>query len=275
MRKLLTLNTHSLVGGDWEGRSAALAAALLREAPDVIALQEVNQGMREEPIGECEGILPRQNEIPLRCGNCVYDLARTLAEQGLSYSWCWLPAKRGYGGYDEGLAFLSKERILKAEGFYVSRIREYENWKTRMVLGIQTEAGSDWYFNAHMSWWEDMEEPFAEQWLRLTAHLEGKELYWLMGDLNNPPHRRNEGYDLLCRYGLWDCYESAACRRGEATAKGRIDGWRGRAEESSLLRIDQIWCSRPPKVVSYQTLFDGIQYEPVSDHFGVQVTIQE
>ncbi len=41
--KLITLNTHSLVEPGYENKLKLFAEAVLRERPDVIALQEVNQ----------------------------------------------------------------------------------------------------------------------------------------------------------------------------------------------------------------------------------------
>ena len=48
--KLITLNTHSLVEPDYENKLKLFAEAVLRERPDVVALQEVNQSMGE-PAG--------------------------------------------------------------------------------------------------------------------------------------------------------------------------------------------------------------------------------
>ena len=49
--KLITLNTHSLAEPDYENKLKLFARAALRETPDVIALQEVNQSVDEEPVG--------------------------------------------------------------------------------------------------------------------------------------------------------------------------------------------------------------------------------
>lgn len=49
--KLITLNTHSLAEPDYENKLKLFAGAVLRETPDVIALQEVNQSVDEEPVG--------------------------------------------------------------------------------------------------------------------------------------------------------------------------------------------------------------------------------
>ena len=41
--KLLTLNTHSLDGCDWEQKLEWFVKGIFEEKPDIIALQEVNQ----------------------------------------------------------------------------------------------------------------------------------------------------------------------------------------------------------------------------------------
>lgn len=48
--KLITLNTHSLVEPGYENKLKLFAEAVLRERPDVIALQEVNQSMGEPAV---------------------------------------------------------------------------------------------------------------------------------------------------------------------------------------------------------------------------------
>ena len=50
--KLITLNTHSLVEPDYENKLKLFAEAVLRERPDVVALQEVNQSMGEPAVGQ-------------------------------------------------------------------------------------------------------------------------------------------------------------------------------------------------------------------------------
>ena len=54
--------------------------------------------------------------------------------------------RQGYGIYDEGLAVLSRSPILGTSQFYITGIRDYENWKTRKILGIntRTEYGNEY-----------------------------------------------------------------------------------------------------------------------------------
>ena len=274
--KLLTLNTHSLVGEDFDRRAAVFAAALAREAPDVIALQEVNQTadapVLTEPLSR---FVPCGGSRPFREDLYAWRLVRALESAGLFYFWTWLPVKRGYGRYDEGLAFLCRSPIAEARSAVISRTDHYENWRRRMALMIRLEGDSAWFCNLHTGWWGDPDEPFAEQWGRLLPHVRRDEPVLLMGDLNNPAELRGEGYDLVASCGFFDTYALADVRSGCATAQGGIDGWHGRLAPNEGVRIDQIWCNRPISVTEYRTVFDGEIYERVSDHFGVMVQVKE
>lgn len=274
--KLLTLNTHSLVGEDFEARAAMFVAALARESPDVIALQEVNQSISAPVLTEpLSRFVPCGGSRPFREDLYAWRLVRELESEGLFYTWTYLPTKLGYGRYDEGLAFLCRAPIAEAKACLISRSESYENWRTRMALMIRPEGEQTWFCNLHTSWWGDGEEPFAEQWMRLLPHVKREERVFVMGDFNNPAELRGEGYDLVASCGFWDTYALADVRSGDATARGGIDGWHGRLALDEGVRIDQIWCNRPISVPEYRTVFDGENYGRVSDHFGVMVVLKE
>ena len=205
--KLITLNTHSLAEPDYENKLKLFARAVLRETPDVIALQEVNQSVDEEPVGteqlrECgftqcrevelesgeaagrgpdgcgemrkigagdckgqaeHGVGDWGGNVPVRADNHAFRLAGLLAEGGMPCFWTWVPAKIGYGRYDEGTALFSRRPIAQARWFYLTGTRDYNNWKTRKALEICVEESGRQrrFFSLHMGWWGDEEEPFA------------------------------------------------------------------------------------------------------------------
>ena len=109
-------------------------------------------------------------------------------------------AKTGYGKYDEGMALLSKKPIAQVQQFLTSKTDDYENWKTRRILGIQPEGSSGWFFTIHMGWWNDEEEPFVDQWkciqetLKDPKYREGT--IWLMGDFNSQDDVRTS--NVIC-----------------------------------------------------------------------------
>ncbi len=271
--KLLTLNTHSLQGADTEGALDVLCAEIVKRKPDVITLQEVNQS-RSAPL--YEGALPKgyrfcQDRIFLRQDHYGIRLLGRLQSRGIFYDWSWLPVKIGYGKYDEGLLTMCRSPFAEVRALRISEDRPYEDWRRRMALLVCVEGREEWFVNLHMSWWRDGEEPFLAQWQRLLATIPKTGRVWLMGDLNNSANVRGEGYDRIAAAGFTDCFSVAEHREGEETAEGGIDGWRGSVEGTEKLRIDQIWCMHPPKILSYQTLFDGNRSPVISDHFGVWV----
>lgn len=285
--KIMTLNTHSLAEPDYASKLAAFAGSLVQIKPDIIALQEVNQSkgappaaagrLRESgyvPCGANDLIAdsPCAPQTVIRADNHAFNLALFLARAGVSCQWTWTPAKTGYGIYDEGLAVLSRSPILGTSQFYTTGIRDYENWKTRKILGIntRTEYGEESFYSVHMGWWDDAEEPFKGQWNRIRkglAPLSGKHL-WLMGDFNAPAHVTGQGRDLILGSGWYDAYDLAASRDSGVTVADAIDGWRNQGEISGM-RIDYIWTNRRVPVISSQTIYDGTTFPVVSDHFGI------
>ncbi|NBH71802.1 hypothetical protein D3Z51_07155 [Clostridiaceae bacterium] len=289
--KLITLNTHSLEEADYERKLHRLADVVLTEGPDILAMQEVNQSAaagRLEPeklpgYVRCPGF---KGEV--RQDNHAARLSGLLREEKMQYFWTWVPAKLGYGKYDEGLAVFSRYPILEADSFRISQCEDYKNWKTRRILGVRTEAG--WFYTVHMGWWDDREEPFCRQWERLQEHIcavksregqAGRESrpVWLMGDFNSLDKISGEGYDLVSGSGWRDTYLLAQEKDCGITVGKMIDGWRERLSDQDGsqairpegMRIDYIWCSREIPVLSSRVVCNGENYPVVSDHYGVMV----
>ena len=306
--KILTLNTHSLAEPGYEEKIVQFADAAAAWQPDVMGFQEVNQ-TASAPV------LPEERlKGYVRCSGfagCIREdnhgarLAGLLEKRGLPYFWTWLPAKLGYGKYDEGLAVFSRSPLLETEGFTISCADDYNNWKTRKILGIRREEG--WFYSVHMGWWEDQEEPFSCQWDRVDRRLKGKAAemaaeaeenaagaadgkaksgnIWVMGDFNSPAQIRDQGYDYVRRLGWKDTYSMAETRDNGITVDQVIDGWRDKLvrrepeerddpekkEELQGMRIDFIWSLRELPVIRSRVVFNGKEYPKVSDHNGVMI----
>jgi len=283
--KLLTLNTHSLLEEQYEEKLTWFLDMVLREQPDVIALQEVNQTMTAPEVAPdaLPGFLPIPGcTIPVRKDNHAARVAQALHRAGIPCVWTWLPIKVGYGKYDEGAALLRLNgSITGLDAFRISRCGDYHNWKTRKVLGIRIDGRDDWFYTAHMGWWDDADEPFAAQWSTLDERLAVQKTaapVWLMGDFNSPAEVRAEGYDCIRNSGWHDTYLLADDRDGGLTVAGTIDGWRSRTASptgSGGMRIDHIWCSRPVPIRTSRVRFNGICDRRVSDHFGVLIETKE
>ena len=278
--KIMTMNTHSLVESDFETKREWFAEMILKEQPDILAMQEVNQTAAAMPAMQLAGFVSCKGaeDVVVREDNYAAWLAQRLRREGLEYDWTWIPAKLGYGKYDEGMAVFSIRPIQKTEQFFTSKSRDYNNWKTRKVLGVQVEE--IWYYTVHMGWWDDEEEPFVSQWSRLEERLHHKKQeakpVWLLGDFNSSAKVRGQGYDMV-RLSDWrDTYVDAMNKDRGITVGAVIDGWREQAseltgEKKPGMRLDYIFSSRPVDVKSSMVICNGLNYEVVSDHYGVVV----
>ena len=269
--KLLTLNTHSLVEDNYSTKLDAFVSAIAEQRPDIIALQEVNQTIAETQADVIsEGYVPCVENIVIRKDNHVYKAAELLEGAGVKYYWTWLPLKKGYDKYDEGIALMSRSRIIETDVVRISETDDYNNWKTRKIIGIRTEAAPDeWFFSVHYGWWDDLDEPFQNQWQKTAEYMKKYSRVWLMGDFNSPAEVRNEGYDIINSGGWYDSYTLARTRDNGITVGKVIDGWRDKVSGTDGMRIDQIWCSQKAEIASSEVIFNGANKPVVSDHYGV------
>ena len=269
--KLLTLNTHSLVEDNYSKKLDAFVSAIAEQRPDIIALQEVNQTIAETQADVIsEGYVPCDENIVIRKDNHVYKAAELLENAGVKYYWTWLPLKKGYNKYDEGIALMSRSRIIETDVVRISETDDYNNWKTRKIIGIRTEAAPDeWFFSVHYGWWDDLDEPFQNQWQKTVEYMKKYSRVWLMGDFNSPAEVRNEGYDIINSSGWYDSYTRAKTRDNGITVGKVIDGWRDKVSGTDGMRIDQIWCSQKAEIASSEVIFNGANKPVVSDHYGV------
>lgn len=274
--KIMTLNTRSLPGKDYLRRLKQFVETVILEMPDVIALQEVNQSVCAAPADAdmllgCKAV---PGGTTLRRDNHAAWIAYLLQQAGVPVSWAWLPVKLGYGRFDEGLAVLIPGgEIAETDAVRLSDCADYQNWKTRMALGVRLKGGSDWFYCVHMGWWSDEEEPFGRQWHRLkgAARRNKRGRIWLMGDFNAPAQVRGEGYDSIRADGWVDVWAAANGIDGGHTAKTDIDGWNQGAEG---VRIDHIWCSESVGVEKARLVFDGVREPEISDHCGVLASVR-
>ncbi len=271
---MLTLNTHSLIEQNYEEKLVYFVNAIVKYEPDIIALQEVNQTSDESSLSDkfLTGYTQCQSAIPLKKDNHAYRVVKLLLEKNINYYWTWLPIKNGYDKYDEGLAILSKKEILETDTVLVSCINDYNNWKTRKILGIY--SGDEWFYSVHLGWWDDKSDPFSDQWSRLSKHLTGKENVWLMGDFNNCAEIRNEGYDLIKNSGWQDTFEIAREKDDGITVGTVIDGWKDKITDTNGMRIDFIWTNSENRIERTNVIFNGKNEPVISDHYVVMITVK-
>lgn len=289
--KLLTLNTHSLVEKDYKKKLKAFTETVMKIMPDVIALQEVNQTCDEVTVNDINnnlheeindqllhGFCPCSNDIVIKEDNHAYNIVKLLKEKGIDYYWTWVGMKKGYNKYDEGIAILSRYKIIDTNILLASSCDDYNNWKTRKIIGIQTEKyPNSWFYSVHMGWWNDEEEPFQSQWERINLcmqeHIKDNANVWLMGDFNTPSDAENEGYELIKKSNWFDSYELALEKDDGVTVEEIIDGWHEKNECKKRMRIDYIWCSKDIEIKSSKVVFNGNNEMVVSDHYGIILEI--
>ncbi|TWT27070.1 endonuclease/exonuclease/phosphatase family protein [Planomicrobium sp. CPCC 101110] len=261
--KLLTLNCHAWLEDNQLEKIAHLAQAIKEKSYDVIALQEVNQSIKEQRITKT-----------LTQDNYAIVLLQQLEKLGIAdYSLVWDFSHFTSGKYEEGLAVLTKHPIIEEHSFFVSKGIDPGVWKTRKIVGAKIEYNGSpiSFYSCHTGWWHDVEEPFRQQADFLFQQVNKKEPFFLLGDFNNNAFSTGEGYDYLMAHGLYDTYTLARNKDEGITVKGKITGWNNNKED---LRIDLILMSEPLPVISSKVIFNNANKPVVSDHFGVEVEVE-
>lgn len=273
--KILTLNAHAWAEENQLHKISQLADFINTHQFDIISMQEVNQPIQEEALtaAELEHYFRIDSDTVVKKDNYAYVLLTQLSE---TYYWTWIPTHVGFRTYDEGLAILSRTPITQAFGEYVSHMQDYNNYRTRKIVGIQTVADGEeaWFVNGHYNWWDDDQEPFKGQWdlteSKLAPYM--NEPLYIMGDFNNVAEIREQGYDYMMSHGWYDLYTMAKQKDDGATVVKAIAGW---ANNSQPLRIDYIFSNRPVQAKSSTVVLNGKNGPVVSDHYGVAVEIDK
>lgn len=263
--KLLTLNTHSLHGECSVESCHILCSKIVEEQPDIIALQEVNQHMKEYCVSEDWGYLT-VGEIPIKESNFALSVQKMLTSMKQDYRFSWLGVKNGYRKFEEGLAIFSKAPIKNAKSLLLSNTADFNNFKKRMALLTETDSGI--FINCHLGWENDPDEPYENQLRRLNTCYSLKKQMYLLGDFNVPEGSR--GYEKIISSGWHDTFLLAEKTNGRATIFGKIDGWE---KNSEGLRIDYIFANKKTVVKKSEILFDGKDTPVISDHVGVMITL--
>lgn len=260
--KLLTLNCHSWIEENQLEKLDIIAKDIIEKEYDVVSLQEVNQ-LIESKVAM--GIVKENNFALL-----LMDKINQTSKQ--KYSMYYEKSHIGYDKYEEGVALLTKHKVKYVKSYLISKADDFSFWKTRRVLKASILIGTEEidFYSCHLGWWDDENEPFKEQFDRLYETIDQNKLTFLLGDFNNNAFKRNEGYDYIIEKGLYDTYTLAQVKDDGVTVKGKIAGW---DKNKNDLRLDLILVNRKIPVKSSTVIFNGINKEVVSDHFGVCVEI--
>ena len=72
--------------------------------------------------------------------------------------------------------------------------------------------------------------------------------------------------------GWYDSFNLAKEKDSGFTVTKKIDGWKDK--DISDKRIDYIFCNHTADVTKSTVVFDGTNYDVVSDHFGVMIEVE-
>ncbi len=262
--RLLTLNCHSWQEKEQLKKIHYLAKIIVEKDYDVITLQEASQTILSKNVYD--------NIKEDNYGLLLREEIKKLG--GKEYNLVWDYSHIGYDIYEEGSAILTKHKVVDSESFYISQSHSKDFWKTRKIVKatVEFEGENIDFYSCHMGWWKDEVESFDKQVeALLSPSKESNNRSFFMGDFNNNAFIRNEGYDFLKNNGLIDTYNLAEIKDSGITVKGNIAGWDGNKEE---LRIDIIFTNKETKVFESKVIFNGINKEIISDHFGVEVYLK-
>lgn len=258
--KLLTLNCHSWMEENQLEKIKYLAEVIKEKQYDVIALQEVSQSIEKSIV-----------DGDIKEDNFAYLLNKELKNLGeFNYKYVWNFSHIGYDIYEEGLSILTRHDIEDVDSFYITKSSEKTFYKSRKIIKCTITINNKKinFFTCHLGWWNDEDESFKYQADNLINKIDG--ISFIMGDFNNDALIRNEGYDYLLSKGLIDSYDIALEKDNGITVKGEIAGWEGKTENK---RLDIIFTNTNVNVKRSNVIFNGINENIISDHYGVEVDI--
>ena len=259
--KLLTLNCHSWQEENQIDKIKYLAKTIAEKDYDAIALQEVSQSINSNVI-----------KSNLKYDNFAILLKSELDKYNTNYNFFWDFSHIGYEKYEEGLAIFTKHNIVDEKSFFISKATDVEYWKTRRIVKLTFEYDNENIdiYSCHLGWWEDEEEPFKYQVKKLLEENTSNNTTFFMGDFNNNAFIRNEGYDYLLNKGLIDTFTISKEADNGITVRGKIDGW---DENKEKLRLDLILSNKKLDVLTSKVIFNGINKDIISDHYGVEISL--
>ncbi|MFC3932354.1 endonuclease/exonuclease/phosphatase family protein [Streptococcus dentapri] len=259
---LLTLNVHAWLEEDQEAKIRYLADVIAEKDYDVIALQEVNQSISAPKVmGE------------VRSDNYGIVLLDLLKEKGITdYHYYWSPSHIGYDVYEEGVALLTRDKVLEVENFYTSKSQDMHTIDSRKIIKLQLEVDNQVLeiYSCHMNLPSSRIENQQDNLQRLVQHSDFSGLKIFLGDFNTDAIGSPQAYQVILDQGLLDTYQLAQEKDDGITASKAIDGW---ADQLEGKRLDYVFLNQERSVSASRVIFNNRYKQVVSDHFGLEVTI--
>lgn len=255
--KLLTLNAHAWLEENQDEKINILVDAIINNDYDVICLQEVNQYQDDKILFD-----------DIRVSNFAQVVVDRLKLNNKEYDYCWCNNHYSYSKFEEGTAVITKHPIVNSFSVCLTRDCSVDSYRTRKAMVCDIKISDEIYrfVSVHLGWWDDEIEPAKEMIDKLLGEVVNDKTI-LMGDFNNEADVRNQGYDYLLNNNIYDTYQYATKKDDGYSVLGSIAGWE---KSDHNKRIDFIFTTYKPNVSYHQIIFNGENYEVVSDHFGVE-----
>lgn len=251
--KFLTLNLHCFEEEDITEKQATIVEEVIRLDLDIIFLQEVAQYVKDQTFTG-----------NIKTSNYGLKLQEQLRKKGHIYHYSYEPIKELFNSHDEGLAILSKYPINDFEGIYISKTRDYSNWKLRKMIkaNVIIDDLCITLVNVHMGW-TDEDEVFEDQVDLLVENCNFSAFTIFAGDFNVRPTTKEYAY--LISKGFIDPFKNDLEMFERKTFSKATDLNKEKA------RIDYFFTSKKINVLDRKILFTD---KLVSDHYGLYLKIR-
>ncbi len=260
--KILTLNVHAWIEENQLEKIDILARTIAEKQYDVIALQEVNQIMSEKIV-----------YADIKEDNYGWVLLNKISEYtDTEYYYHWSNSHIGYGKYDEGIGILTRHKLVNTDDFYCTYSQSVRSISSRKIISaeINYNGKNVEFYSCHMNLPNCETEKMSDNLKTILNRNPKKILKILMGDFNTDAINNKIDYDIILSEGLYDTYNMAEKKDDGITVKKNIDGWKDSKNE---MRIDYIFVNKEIKVKESKVIFNGENYQVVSDHYGIEVEI--
>lgn len=252
--RILTLNLHLFAEETISMNQERIAKFIRDYDCDVVLFQEVAQ-WENSPVYDGK----------IKVGNYALVIQDLLDDYGCSYDLFYDYGNRAYTNQEEGLAILSKERLLFKKSFYVSRETSYDKYWTRKIIKASIKYNDEIIdiISAHLGWSQG-NELFEDQVKNLIGELDYDRTFILGGDFNVSEDSME--YQYLLSKGLNDLYYSGDNEYfHDVTHLPNID------VKTDAKRIDYIFSNKKFLIKKREIVFKD---ERVSDHYGVYLEIE-
>ncbi|MBF0713787.1 endonuclease/exonuclease/phosphatase family protein [Gemella sp. GH3] len=260
--KLLTLNVHAWLEDNQLEKIDTLARAIADNDYDVIALQEVNQTITAEIV-----------ENNLKKDNYLFVLLEFLKKYtDTTYKYFWSNSHIGYDKYDEGIAILTKHNASYDE-FYCTKITDINSIEARKIVSasFSYEGESVEFYSCHINLPTSKKENQLDNITNIISRTTDNKLKFFMGDFNTDALSNKQAYTNILNLGIYDTYNLAEEKCSGVTVGHNIDGWKDSKGEK---RLDYIFTNRLIDVEYSKVIFNGYNYNVVSDHYGLEIRIK-